>query len=62
MAVIARDGALADALSTALFVMGRDEALAFYESGVYAFEAILIACDGSIDVTKGFFERFGENK
>ena len=62
VAVIARDGALADALSTALFVMGRDEALAFYESGVYAFEAILIACDGSIDVTKGFFERFGENK
>ena len=43
VAVIAEDGALADALSTALFVMGEEAALAFYENGGYAFEAILVA-------------------
>ena len=58
VAVIAADGALADALSTALFIMGRDRAMSFYESGTYAFEAVLIAHDGEITVTKGFEARF----
>ena len=58
VAVIARDGALADALSTALFVMGKDAAMAFCALGVYDFEAILIEPDGSVFCTDGLAMRF----
>lgn len=60
--VIAQDGALADALSTALFVMGEEQALAFYDSGIYDFHAILVTADGRILVTSGIagaFEQTG---
>ncbi len=60
--VIAQDGALADALSTALFVMGEERALAFYDSGIYDFHAILVTADGRILVTAdiaGAFEQTG---
>lgn len=60
-AVYAKDGFLADALSTALFVMGEKRASAFYESGVYAFEAILVTDDGRVVVTAGLKERFVPN-
>lgn len=53
VAVIARDGALADALSTALFVMGAEAAIALYHSGVYAFEAVLVGSDGALTLTDG---------
>ena len=53
VAVVCSDGALADALSTALFVMGKDAALRFYEAGTYEFEAILIAHDGTLTTTPG---------
>ena len=53
VAVIARDGALADALSTALFVMGTERAMAFYASHTYAFEAILVGNDSSVIKTAG---------
>ena len=53
VAVVAKDGALADALSTALFGMGKEEAMAFYESGVFHFEALLIEHDGTLIMTDG---------
>ena len=53
VAVIAADGATADALSTALMVMGEERALALYRSGAVAFEAILIRSDGGIVCTDG---------
>lgn len=58
VSVIASDGALADALSTALFVMGKDEALRFYQSHVYEFEAIFISSNGEISTTGGLGDRF----
>lgn len=58
VAVIASDGALADALSTALLVMGAEEALAFYQSGICDFEAILITSTGEILTTEGLGDRF----
>lgn len=57
-AVVSEDGTLADALSTALFVMGAENALTFYDSGVYEFEAILITDDGRIIVTPGLADTF----
>ncbi len=47
VAVVAQSGALADALSTAIFVMGEDRARAFYENTDYEFSAVLVRADGS---------------
>ncbi len=58
VAVVCRDGTLADALSTALFVMGEEAAMAFYQAEVYDFEAVFIRSDGSIRVTDGLKARF----
>ena len=51
VAVLCENGALADALSTALLVMGLEKALAFHASGVFSFEAILITSAGECHVT-----------
>ena len=58
VAVVCSNGALADALSTALFVMGREKALAFYESRVYNFEAIFIDQNGNVSTTEGIADIF----
>ncbi len=51
VAVVCRDGALADALSTALLVMGEERARAFYAAGFYEFEAVFISDTGVISTT-----------
>lgn len=61
--VIGPNGARCDALSTALYVMGLDRALAFWracdaEGGNAAFEAVLIASDGTVHVTAGIADAF----
>lgn len=57
VAVLTADGALADALSTALFVMGEEKALAYYaEHSGEPFEAIFLRHDGTVRVTKGLEE------
>ncbi len=56
--VIAKDGLVADALSTALFVMGKEKALAFYNDSEFEFEAILFSSDGNVTVTDGLQEKF----
>ncbi|MCQ2456995.1 MAG: FAD:protein FMN transferase [Clostridia bacterium] len=57
-AVWANSGSAADALSTALFVMGEEKALELYRSGRIRFEAILITTDGKVTVTDGIGEDF----
>ncbi len=53
------DGALADALSTALFVMGKDKAMEFYNSGAVEFEAVIITDEG-IFMTDGIKDKYKE--
>lgn len=55
--VAARSGVLADALSTALFVMGREKAEDFWRAR-RDFEFILIGEDGTVTVTPGLADRF----
>ncbi len=56
VSVICNNGSLADALSTALFVMGSEKALEYYESGIYDFEAVITLHDGTTIVTDGLNE------
>ena len=59
-AVWSENGAWADALSTALFVLGEEKALELYreQDGIPPFEAVLTASDGRIVVTDGLRDCF----
>ncbi len=58
--VVGERGAQCDALSTALFVMGADRAVAFWRAsqGDEAFEAVLVTDDGRVLVTEGIAGAF----
>jgi thiamine biosynthesis lipoprotein len=49
--VVAPDGARADALSTALLVMGEKDAVAYWRGGGYDFDMILITESGEVLIT-----------
>lgn len=53
-------GAVCDALSTALFVMGREEAVGFWRAHreEWGFELILVEEDGSVTITAGLERSF----
>ena len=56
--IISDDGALADALATAMFIKGIDAATDFWRSDVYAFDMILINSDEEIFITDGISDAF----
>ena len=53
VAVISQNGTAADALSTALMVMGYDRGIELYNLGKMPFEAIFIFSDGTVKYTDG---------
>jgi len=57
--VVSRDGLMADALSTALFVMGREEAVAYYAAHGAAdgFDLLLLGDDGRVYTTSFLADR-----
>lgn len=52
------NGTMCDALSTALFVMGAEDALTFWRSGIYDFELVLVTEDGRVLVTEGLSDQY----
>ncbi|MCR4842310.1 MAG: FAD:protein FMN transferase [Eubacterium sp.] len=53
VSIVSADGTLADGLSTALFIMGLDDAIAFYQAHSQAFDIILYTDDGELYVSEG---------
>jgi thiamine biosynthesis lipoprotein len=51
-------GAMCDAFSTALFVMGEKKAVEFWRSGTYMFQMVLVTEDGRVLVTDGLGDDF----
>lgn len=59
--VIGGEGKVCDVLSTALFVMGRDKAIDFYQSNG-DFDMILVTADKEIYITSGISDSFTLNE
>jgi thiamine biosynthesis lipoprotein len=59
--VVCESGAMADALSTALFIIGKEKALDYY-SRHGGFEAVIVTDDGEITVTEGLKSCFEKAK
>ncbi|MCD8086071.1 MAG: FAD:protein FMN transferase [Clostridiales bacterium] len=53
VSIVTGDGTLGDGLSTALYIMGLEEATAYWRAHSTLFQAILIDDDGAIYVTEG---------
>ena len=56
--IVSDDGTLADGLSTSLFIMGKEDALAFWHRHEDEFDAILLDKDGGVTITEGLEEKF----
>ena len=56
--IVCADGTLADGLSTSLFVMGKEEAIAYWRAHQEAFEAVLYDEEGMLYITEGLVNVF----
>lgn len=56
--IVSAEGMLADGLSTALFVMGKEKALTYWENNTDKFDTILVEEDGKITITEGLKDEF----
>lgn len=59
--IISSDGTLADALSTSLFVMGKDKAIDFYKKSNYNFDFILYSSDNKLIISDGIEDIFSSD-
>ena len=56
--IISDDGTLADGLSTSLFVMGKEQAVAFWQAHRADFDAVLVTEDGAVTIPEGLEDCF----
>ncbi len=56
--IVCEDGTLGDGLSTALYVLGKDEAIAFWREHSEEFDAVLLDDAGMLYVTEGLKDSF----
>lgn len=59
--IISSDGTLADALSTSLFVMGKDKTIDFYKKSNYNFDFILYTSDNKLIISDGIEDIFSSD-
>ena len=59
--IVCKDGTLADGLSTALFVMGKDEAIDYWRAHKEEFDAVLYDENGRLYVTSGLEGSFSSD-
>ena len=62
MTIVSADGTLADALSTSLFIMGKDKAVEYWKNHSEEFDAILMTEGGELCVTEGIAEDFDSDQ
>lgn len=55
--IVSRDGTLADGLSTSLFIMGLDNALAYWQAHRDEFETVIMTTDERVYLTAGLADR-----
>lgn len=60
--IVSRDGTLADGLSTALYIMGYEEAVSFWQQHQDEFDVILLTDDGQIHVSEKLQNKFQSEK
>lgn len=56
--IVSKDGTLADGLSTSLFVMGKDKAIAYWKQHADEFDTILVDTDRNVYITEGIADGF----
>ena len=56
--IVSSDGTLADGLSTACFVMGRDRAVSLWRNNKELFDMVLITDSGELIITSGIEDSF----
>ena len=56
--IVSADGTLADALSTSLYIMGFEDAAAYWKESADPFDVIFVKKDGSIIITEGIADAF----
>lgn len=62
VSVVAQDDTLADALSTALFVMGLDAGAELWNSSGLSFEAVFVTDDNTVWITPGLAGRYRSDR
>ena len=59
--IVSDDGTLADALSTSLFVMGKEKAIDYWRKHKNEFDTVLVEDNGDITITSGLEKIFKSN-
>ena len=62
VSIVSSDGTLADGLSTACFVMGKDKSLEHWRKHKNEYDMILIEDDGKIFITEGIKDVFASDR
>lgn len=60
--IISEDGTLADALSTSLFIMGKDKAIEYWRAHSEEFNVILLTDTEELYITEGIAENFSSER
>ena len=60
--IVSADGTLADALSTALFVMGKEKAITYWRAHADEFDMVLIEDNGNITISEGLEDSFSSER